>query len=157
MRGLHYTWSLVLLFSTILGLNVRAGWTETVYEAMAAARSADVNGDGIVNFLDFGMVLYRAKEVTFEVEASGALESVSTVSIAVNLTVVQEDTVTVNYAVTGGTATSGADYTLNSGSPAVSAGHDEDDNMDIGSHQRPAGGGGGGMIVHPGTSGGARA
>ena len=52
----------------------------------------------------------------------------------------------------------GADYTLNSGSPAVSAGHDEDDNMDIGSHQRPAGGGGGGgMIVHPGTSGGARA
>ncbi|KKN39475.1 hypothetical protein LCGC14_0743040 [marine sediment metagenome] len=51
----------------------------------------------------------------------------------------------------------GADYTLNSGSPAVSAGHDEDDNMDIGSHQRPAGGAGGGMIVHPGTSGGARA
>ena len=40
----------------------------------------------------------------------------------------------------------GADYTLNSASPAVSAGHDEDDNMDIGSHQRPAAGGGGGLL-----------
>jgi len=41
----------------------------------------------------------------------------------------------------------GADYTLNSASPAVSAGHDEDNNMDIGSHQRVAGGGGGGLLM----------
>ncbi len=41
----------------------------------------------------------------------------------------------------------GADYTLNSGSPAVSAGHDEDNNMDIGAHQLAAGGGGGGLLM----------
>jgi len=41
----------------------------------------------------------------------------------------------------------GADYTLNSASPAVSAGHDEDDNMDIGSHQRTAAAGGGGLLM----------
>lgn len=41
----------------------------------------------------------------------------------------------------------GADYTLNAASPAVSAGHDEDDNMDIGSHQRTAAGAGGGLLM----------
>lgn len=41
----------------------------------------------------------------------------------------------------------GADYTLNSASPAVGAGHDEDNNMDIGSHQLVAGGGGGGLLM----------
>lgn len=40
----------------------------------------------------------------------------------------------------------GADYTLNSGSPAVSAGHDAANNMDIGSHQRTAAAGGGGLL-----------
>jgi len=52
----------------------------------------------------------------------------------------------------------GADYTLNPGSPAIGAGHDAKDEMDIGSHQvAGAGGGGGGLLTHPGTSGGARA
>lgn len=41
----------------------------------------------------------------------------------------------------------GTDYTLNSGSPAVGAGHDEDDEMDIGAHQLAAGGGGGGLLM----------
>lgn len=41
----------------------------------------------------------------------------------------------------------GADYTLNSASPAVGAGHDEDNNMDIGSHQRTAGTSGGGLLM----------
>jgi len=122
MRELHYTRWLVLLFFTILALNIRIGWTGTVYEAGAAAKSGDVNGDGIVNFLDFGRVLHREKEVTFEAEASGGLEGVSPVSIAVKLTVVQEDTVTVNYAVTGGTATFGADYTLTGGTLIFAAG-----------------------------------
>ncbi len=40
----------------------------------------------------------------------------------------------------------GADYTLNSASPAVASGHDADNNMDIGSHQLVAGGGGGGLL-----------
>jgi len=113
MRGLHYTWSLVLLSSTILALNVSTVRTETVYEARAAAKSVDVNQDDIVNFLDYAIFCYKNKEVTFETEASEALESVSTAGISVILTVAQEDTVTVNYAVTGGTATGGGvDYTL---------------------------------------------
>jgi len=40
----------------------------------------------------------------------------------------------------------GADYTLNSGSPAAAAGHDEDNNMDMGSHQLASAGGGGGLL-----------
>jgi hypothetical protein len=42
----------------------------------------------------------------------------------------------------------GADYTLNANSPAVGAGHDEDDNMDIGSHQLAAVGGGGLLMAN---------
>lgn len=41
----------------------------------------------------------------------------------------------------------GADYTLNSGSPAVGAGHDEDNEMDIGAHQLAGGGAGGGLLM----------
>ncbi len=41
----------------------------------------------------------------------------------------------------------GADYNLNSGSPAVGAGHDQSNNMDIGAHQLATGGGGGGLLM----------
>ncbi len=58
----------------------------------------------------------------------------------------------------------GGDRTLDTGSPAIGAGRDAatqlgvTDNMDIGAFQTAgAGGGGSGMLVHPGTSGGARA
>lgn len=41
----------------------------------------------------------------------------------------------------------GADYALNASSPAVGTGHDQDNNMDMGAHQRSAGGVGGGLLM----------
>lgn len=57
----------------------------------------------------------------------------------------------------------GGDYSLGSSSPALDAGYDgyllngSTQRADIGGIESTAAGGGGGMLVHPGTSGGARA
>ncbi len=48
----------------------------------------------------------------------------------------------------------GADYALNASSPAVGTGHDQEDNIDMGAHQRAAGGGGSGGLGLPNKRGG---
>ncbi|MCE9612044.1 MAG: PKD domain-containing protein [Chthoniobacter sp.] len=60
--------------------------------------------------------------VGFATTTSSALESVGTAPVAVVLSAPQAGAVTVNYAVTGGTATSGADYTLAGGTLTFAAG-----------------------------------
>ena len=54
-------------------------------------------------------------QVQFGVSASGGDESVSPAGLPVSLTAPAEEVVTVDYAVTGGTATPGADYSLAAG------------------------------------------
>ena len=59
-----------------------------------------------------GFILLTANpSVQFETAASGALEAVSPAILNVVLSEEQAETVTVDYSVTGGTATSGEDYT----------------------------------------------
>ena len=53
--------------------------------------------------------------VSFGAESSSGIESTTPVIIPVNLSHVSGDTITVNYAVTGGTATAGSDYNLSPG------------------------------------------
>ncbi len=60
--------------------------------------------------------------VDFEVTTSSGLESVSTKSIAVDLSSVSAQNVTVNYAVTGTATGSGTDYTLANGTLTINAG-----------------------------------
>jgi len=58
---------------------------------------------------------YAGDNVGFESEASSNLEAVSPAEIAVVLTSAQAEQISVDYAVTGGTATSGQDFTLEAG------------------------------------------
>ncbi|HUW18085.1 MAG TPA: Calx-beta domain-containing protein, partial [Sedimentisphaerales bacterium] len=58
------------------------------------------------------IILDSRPGVGFEAAASSGLENVTTVNIPVSLSATLGATATVNYAVTGGTAASGADYTL---------------------------------------------
>ncbi len=63
-----------------------------------------------------------AVEVAFDSAASGALETVSPTVLTVVLSQPAEETITVDYAATGGTATGGVDYTLAAGTLSFSAG-----------------------------------
>jgi hypothetical protein len=60
--------------------------------------------------------------VGFAAASSSGLESVSPAQIAVFLSRAQAGTVSVNYAVTGGTATNGIDYTITNGTLTFAAG-----------------------------------
>jgi len=60
--------------------------------------------------------------ITFTVSSSSGLESVTPVSLEVSIPVVSSKNITVGYAVTGGTATSGVDYVLASGTATITAG-----------------------------------
>ncbi len=68
--------------------------------------------------------------VSFEQPSSSGLESVSTVFVGVTLSAPINDTVTVHYAVTGGTATYGTDYTVATG-PLVFAPYEFSKNIQI--------------------------
>ncbi|MHC4212684.1 MAG: Calx-beta domain-containing protein [Planctomycetota bacterium] len=68
--------------------------------------------------------------VSFEQPSSSGLESFSTVFVPVQLSASINDTVTVNYAVTGGTATYGTDYTVAAG-PLVFAPYEFSKNIQI--------------------------
>ena len=63
-----------------------------------------------------------APEVDFEATSSSGAESVSTKSIAVDLSTISSQDVTVDYAVTGTATGSGTDYTLADGTLTISAG-----------------------------------
>jgi len=65
---------------------------------------------------------YAGDSVGFENETSSDLEAVSPAEIAVVLTNAQTQQVSVNYAVTGGTATPGQDFTLQPGTLVFSPG-----------------------------------
>ena len=61
--------------------------------------------------------------IQFSLTGSNGLESVSSASLLVNLNKTSSSTISIDYSVTGGTATgSGTDYTLNSGTLNFSAG-----------------------------------
>ena len=79
----------------------------------------DTSSDVREQYFDFAFddleYTLPAVSVGFETASSGALESVSPAEIIVNLSVAGNNTVTVDYAIGGGTATNGQDYILTPG------------------------------------------
>ncbi len=79
---------------------------------LSDASNANLGTDSIHTYTIFDN---DAPMVAFDTTASSDDESVTPATLVVNLTAASEETITVDYAVTGGTATDTADYTLAAG------------------------------------------
>ena len=93
---------------TITGLSA----STTYYFAMKTLDEVP-NTSGLSNVPSAATITAVTPAVQFAAATSSGAESVTSVSLPVNLSVASGSTVTVGYAVTGGTATgSGTDFTL---------------------------------------------
>ncbi|MBN1674284.1 MAG: lamin tail domain-containing protein [Kiritimatiellae bacterium] len=80
------------------------------------------NGSGHSAYSSTASAATPVPSVQFAASSSSGSESVSPASLTVNLSGTSSQTITVNYAATGGSASSGADYTLASGTLNFAAG-----------------------------------
>ncbi|MBM4261636.1 MAG: DUF11 domain-containing protein [Deltaproteobacteria bacterium] len=110
--------------------NIARGWNNNTFfngdivevlvydRALSAAERQQTE-----QYLNEKYSLYPVPTVAFNAVSSSGVESVTTVNIPVSLSVATEPTVTIDFAVTGGTATgSGTDYTLASGTLTFATG-----------------------------------
>ncbi len=94
-------------------------WRVKTIDASAAESSYTTANSGSVAFI----VDSATRTVSFAYSTMSSLESVTATSVRVVLDTTHFENVTVNYSVTGGTATgSGTDYTLSSGTATITAG-----------------------------------